>query len=149
MEFEQVIETQKTELAAVAGETEPVPVVLTDSDIPRMPRTNRLDKMTTAQARWALNHGDAWLVYLKSNDGGVYQSTGASETELSDVEKYQGICKVLDRVWLSLTGNMKRRDLDPSSLNDWCDTLKWAIEVMPSGYERQRGVIELELNRYK
>ena len=110
MEFEQVIETQKTELAAVAGETEPVPVVLTDSDIPRMPRTNRLDKMTTAQARWALNHGDAWLVYLKSNDGEVYQSTGASETELSDVEKYQGICKVLDRVWLSLTGNMKRRD---------------------------------------
>ena len=151
MDFSEVIANQKIELVvAPVKETEnekAAVAVLTDSDIPKgMSLTHRLDKMTTEQARFAVQNGDAWVTYLKANGGEVYQSTGVSETELSDVEKYQCICQVLDRVWLSLTGNMKRRDLDPSSLNDWVDTLQWAIEVTPSGYEGPRGVIEAELD---
>ena len=34
-----------------------------------MPLTNRLDKMTSKQARWAIRNGDAWLEYLKSVKG--------------------------------------------------------------------------------
>lgn len=32
-----------------------------------MPLTNRLDKMTRPQALWALENGDAWVKYLRSN----------------------------------------------------------------------------------
>ena len=53
MQHLEVIETQNYELEAVSPETYPV-AVLIDRDIPAgMPRTNRLDKMTTDQARWA------------------------------------------------------------------------------------------------
>ena len=151
MNFMDIVRSEKAKQAAVApvNETETSTVaVLTDRDIPSgMPRTNRLDKMTTVQARWAIQNGDAWLAYLKSNGGEVYQSTGASETELSDAEKYQCICKVLDRVWLALAGN--RVSLPASSLNEWCDTLRWALGVFPKGYEGPRGVIEAELDRYQ
>ena len=30
-----------------------------------MPMTNRLDKMTTEQAKWAIRNGTAWIAYLK------------------------------------------------------------------------------------
>ena len=33
-----------------------------------MPLTNRLDKMTTEQAIWAICNGDAWIAYLKKKD---------------------------------------------------------------------------------
>lgn len=40
--------------------------VLIETSIPdRMPFTNRLDKMTTKQAIWAIRNGDAWVAYLK------------------------------------------------------------------------------------
>ena len=100
-----------------------------------MPRTNRLDKITVDQVAWAIRNGDAWIAYLEANGGEVYQSTGVSAVELSDEQKYQCICKVLDRVWLSLTGNMKRRDLGVDQILDWVDMLQWAVAVMPSGYE--------------
>ena len=154
MEFEQVIETQKTKLAVVAPiETEPVPVVLTDRDIPAgMPRTNRLDKLTTELAVWAIRNGDAWLAYLKANGGEIVEHTGASvqPIEVSPAEVYTAICDTLENVWLSLTGNMKRRDLVPSSLNEWCDTLQWALAVFPKKvYEGPRRVIEAELDTYQ
>lgn len=37
-------------------------------DIPSgMPLTNRLDKMTIEQGRWAIRNGDIWIAYLKEN----------------------------------------------------------------------------------
>ena len=33
---------------------------------PGMPLTNRLDKMTIEQGRWAIRNGDAWIAYLKA-----------------------------------------------------------------------------------
>ncbi|MCG9132732.1 hypothetical protein J5I95_13725 [Candidatus Poribacteria bacterium] len=39
-------------------------------DIPAgMPLTNRLDRMTIEQARFAIQHGDAWLSYLCEHRG--------------------------------------------------------------------------------
>ena len=32
---------------------------------PGMPLTNRLDKTTMEQGRWAIRNGDAWIAYLK------------------------------------------------------------------------------------
>ena len=97
MEFEQVIETQKTKLAAVAPiETEPDPVVLTERDIPAcMPLTNRLDKMSADQAVWAIRTGDAWSAYLKANGGEVYEHTGASAVEVTPAEVFMAICDTL------------------------------------------------------
>ena len=151
MEFEQVIETQKTKLAVVAPIETETPVVLTDRDIPvGMPRTNRLDKLTTELAVWAIRNGDAWLAYLKANGGEIVEHTGASAVEVTPAEVFMAICDTLENVWLSLTGNMKRRDLDPSSLNEWCDTLQWALAVFPKkGYEGPRRVIEAELDTYQ
>lgn len=85
-------------------------MVLTDSDIPvGTPMTNRLDKLTSDQAVWALQNGKAWLAYLKANGGEIYQSTGASAVEGSPAEQYKAICDMLEGVWLALVG--KRRDL--------------------------------------
>ena len=109
MNFMDIVRSEKAKQAAVAGETETstVAVVLTDRDIPPgMPRTNRLDnKMTTAQARWALENGDAWIAYLKANGGEIYKSTTlVPPIEVSDAEKYKAICEVLNRVWLAVDG---------------------------------------------
>ena len=39
--------------------------VLSERDLPaRMPLTNRLDKMNTEQAVFAIRNGDAWVAYL-------------------------------------------------------------------------------------
>ena len=108
-----------------------------------------MDKITVDQVAWAIRNGDAWIAYLQANGGEVYQSIGASAVELSDEQKYQCICKVLDRVWLALTGNMKRRDLGVDQILDWVDMLQWAVAVMPSGYECQRGVIQTELDDWQ
>ena len=52
--------------AMASTQFESEPELLTDFEIPDgMPLTNRLDKMTSDQARWALCHGDVWMVYLK------------------------------------------------------------------------------------
>ena len=44
-------------VARVAGRPIDIP--------PGMPLTNRLDKMTIEQGRWAIRNGDAWIAYLK------------------------------------------------------------------------------------
>ena len=42
-------------------------------DIPEgMPLTNRLDKMTVEQARWAVRNGDRWLAYLREHGGEIF-----------------------------------------------------------------------------
>lgn len=66
----QVSDTElSTETETPVSDPEPQQV-LTQSDIPAgMPLTNRLDKMTRAQAVWAIQNGDAWLAYLKANGG--------------------------------------------------------------------------------
>ena len=40
-------------------------------------------------------------------------------------------------------------DLTSEQIPEWVDTLQWAVTVMPSGYERQRGVIEAELDNWQ
>ena len=148
MEFEQVIETQKTELAAVAGETEPVPVVLTYRDIPQgIPLTNRLDKMNVEQAAWAIRNGDAWLVYLKANGGEVYEHTGASAVEVSPAEVYKAICDRLENVWLALVA--ENETLEPEQIPGWIDTLQWALQSLPVEYERQQEIIQNELDDWR
>lgn len=44
-----------------------------------MPLTNRLDKMTTEQARWAIRNGDAWLAYLKAKGGEIYPPAASEQ----------------------------------------------------------------------
>ena len=68
--------------------------------------------------------------------------------EVSDADKYRAIGDVLERVWLALTENLKRADLQTEQIPDWVDTLEWAVSFLPSGYERHRGVIELEMQKY-
>ena len=105
-----------------------------------------MDKITVDQVAWAIRNGDAWIAYLEANGGEVYQSTGASAVEITPAEQYKAICDTLERVWLALTGNMKRRDLGVDQILDWVDMFQWAVAVMPSGYECQRGVIQTELD---
>ena len=122
---------------------------LTASDLPRnMPLTNRLDKMTVEQARWAIQNGTAWIAYLKANDGEVYQPD-AKNVEVSDADKYQAICDTLSRVWLDLTDNMKREYLRPDQDPVWVDTLQWAVSVIPDCYKKQREIIQNELDAYR
>ena len=65
MSLEQIIEELKAKAIPKGG---PDPThTLTESDLPAdMPLTNRLDKMTKEQARWALANGDAWIAYLEA-----------------------------------------------------------------------------------
>ena len=67
-------------------ETSPVGI----SDIPvGMPLTNRLDKMTTEQAKWAIRNGTAWIAYLKE------QQASGVDVELVEYaalpEKYRSL----------------------------------------------------------
>ena len=62
---------------------------------------------------------------------------------------YKALCDTLENVWLALTDNMQRSDLEPEQVAEWVDTLEWAVAVMPSGYERQREIIKAELDRYQ
>ena len=94
------------------------------------------------------------LYQEETNDAGTQYNTGfwwcpavsASELELSPAEQFDAICDTLENVWLALTGNMKRRDLGVDQILDWVDMLQWAVAVMPVGYERQRSVIQTELD---
>ena len=102
-----------------------------DIEIPKgMPLTNRLDRMTTEQAVWAIRNGTAWIAYLKEQ-----RATGvdvnlveynAKPIEVSDADKYKAICDVLEKAWLALTENMARSYLETEQILDWVDTLEWA-----------------------
>ena len=60
---------------------------LTDADIPAgMPLTRRLDEMTTEQARWAIQNGDAWIAYLSAKGAAV---VGDSHLYQTDVNRHQ------------------------------------------------------------
>ena len=122
---------------------------LTANDLPfAMPLTNRLDKMTVEQARWAIANGTAWIAYLKANDGEVFQPS-AKPVEVSDAEKYQAICDVLENVWLDLTDNMPRTYLETDQIPAWVETLQWAIKVLPSEYHSLHKTVKIELETYQ
>ena len=158
MNFMDIVRSKKAE----KGEIVPIEIeteketstvtVLTKRDIPAgMPLTTDLTQMSVLQGAWAVCNGDAWLAYLKTNDGEVYRSpTGASAVEVSPspAAVYKAICDTLENVWLALTDNMQT-DLTTEQIPEWVDTLQWAVAVMPSGYERQRGVIEAELDKWQ
>ena len=127
-----------------------MPAPLTESDLPEgMPLTNRLDKMTRAQATWAIENGDAWIAYLKANAGEVYQHQKSEPNPQSDADKYKSICDLLENVWLDLTDNMKRGYLTPAQKIEWVATLEWAIKALPEGYEIQREIFQDELAEYQ
>ena len=121
-----------------------------------MPLTNRLDKMTIEQARWAIENGDAWIAYLKEQsvagqDVSVieYAEQPVQNGTVSDADAYKAICEVVDRVWKGLTDNMKRKTLRNNQIPEWVEILQWAIKALPVGYERQREIMETELKTYQ
>ena len=123
---------------------------LTASDLPgNMPLTNRLDKMTVEQARWAIQNGTAWIAYLKETNAGEVYQPDPKNVEVSDADKYQAICDTLTRVWLDLTDTMKRKHLRPHQDPVWVDTLQWAVSVIPDCYKNQREIIQNELEAYR
>ena len=155
MDFSEVIATQKMALGAVVpvNKTENAKTavaVLTDSDIPvGMPLTNRLDKMTVDQGAWAIQNGTSWIAYLKAHGGEVVEYPKAKDIEVSPAEVHKAICQTLENVWCVLTNNGDRSALESTQqIAEWVDTLQWALAVIPNGYERQREVIELELDKY-
>ena len=131
-------------------ETSPVGI----SDIPvGMPLTNRLDKMTTEQAKWAIRNGTAWIAYLKEQRASGVDVELVEYTpkpiEVSDADRYETILDILESVWLELTENMSRSYLESEQIPDWVDTLQWAVKALPSGYEKQRDIIQNELKGYQ
>ena len=123
----------------------PPPVVLTSEDLPPgMPLTNGLDKMTTEQARFAIQNGDAWLEYLKANDGEFIESESSIEIAGSDADKKSSILKTLARMEQKVkfpSGRIKV-GMDKS----WREILEWALSVMPACYESTRQIISEELS---
>ena len=149
MNFNEVIAELNSKVIPDLSVPSQAELHLTASDLPgNMPLTNRLDKMTVEQARWAIQNGTAWIAYLKANDGEVYQSD-AKNVEVSDADKYKAICDTLTWVWLDLTANMKRKYLRPDQDPVWVDTLQWAVSVIPDGYKKQREIIQDELEEYQ
>ena len=147
MEFEQVIETQKTKLAVVAPIETETPVVLTDRDIPvGMPLTNQLDKMTADQGAWAIRNGDAWIAYLQASAGEVVGYPKVKDIEVSPAEQWQAVCEVLDRVWHAMVAESSGETLEPNQYAEWVDTLKWSLAVIPNGYERHAAIIQNDLD---
>ena len=139
MEFSEVIEAQQINLRAVASTETETPAVLTKRDIPAgIPMTNRLDKLTLDQARFAIQNGDAWFSYLKANGGEIDQSTGASSVEITPAEQFKAICDTLENVRLVFTGNMARADLGREQIVEWVAMLQWTLPVLPTEYEHQR-----------
>ena len=69
--------------------------------------------------------------------------------EVTPAEVYQVIGGVLENVWLALTDNMQRSDLEPEQVAEWVDTLEWAVAVMPSGYDRVNDIIKADLDKWQ
>lgn len=125
---------------------QPPPLTITEADLPenRFPLTNRLDKMTTEQARWAIENGDAWLEYLKANDGEVIEHIPETpEVEVSDAEKRDAIFSVLGRVEATVID--KHEKVLPQHETEWVETLEWALSEMPACFESIRRFLEQEL----
>lgn len=157
MEFSEVIAKwqAKIEVSEQPETDEPHPDASVNplDTIPEgMPLTNRLDLMTTEQAKWAIRNGTAWIAYLKAQQASAVDvkllECDRKTLELSDAEKYQAICDVLENVWLGLTDNMQHA-LKVEQIPDWFDTLQWAIKAIPVGYEKQCDIIQYELREYQ
>ena len=69
--------------------------------------------------------------------------------EVTPQQIYKALCDTLENVWLALTDNMQRETLQPEQIQEWVDTLEWALQVMPAGYERQTVIIKEELDNYQ
>ena len=122
---------------------------LTDADIPHgMPLTHSLEKMTFEQGIWAIRNADAWLAYLKANGGELYQTIPVVDVKVSDKEKYEAICSVLEKVWLEMTENCQKSLLDPEDVPKWLEILKWADGVIPASYTSARKVIQSDFEFY-
>ena len=110
--------------------------------------------MTPDQARWAIANGGAWIAYLQKQEANgvdvelINCREPAPVVEVSEADRYKAICGVVDRVWHSLTDNMKRKTLRATQYQDWVSTLEWAIKALPEGYERQRDIFQEELQQY-
>ena len=65
---------------------------------------------------------------------------------VSDADKYKAIADILENVWLELTNNMSKSTLQPEQYGEWVEILQWALEVLPSGYDKQREIIQSELD---
>ena len=113
-----------------------------------MPHTNRLDRMTTQQAKWAIQNGDAWNAYLKEQlASGADVNLVAHEAKLAyepptPAETFEAICEIVESVWLDLTDNLKRKTLRDNQIDDWAEVLHWAIKALPTGYEGHRDIFE-------
>ena len=120
-----------------------------------MPLTNRLDKMTVEQGRWAIRNGDAWLAYLREQQASgadvdlVESKAKQVYAPLTSAEKYEAICSVLESVWRELTDGLKGKPLGDGQIRDWVDILQWAIKEIPLGYEKQRDKLQAELRGYQ
>ena len=118
-----------------------------------IPLTNRLDKMTKEQAKWAIRNGDAWIAYLKEQQAaGVDVSLvahNAQPIEVSAAEKHKAICDILEKSWLDLTDNASRSYLKKAQIPDWIKLLEWAIKAIPLGFENYRNSIEKQLKGYQ
>ena len=99
------------------------------------------------------------IVRSKKAELGAVLSVSAPSTENDQVSVqgievtpaavYRAIGDVLENVWLALTDNMQRPDLEPDQVSEWVDTLEWAVEVMPKGYERHVEIIKAELDYWQ
>ena len=98
------------------------------------------------------------IVRSKKAELGAVLSVSAPSTENDQVSVqgievtpaavYRAIGDVLENVWLVLSDNLQT-DLSTEQVSEWVDTLQWAIEVMPPGYERQREIIKAELDKWQ
>ena len=158
MDFYTVIDRLKAKANPATEQTNPVKSDDPLETIPgNMPLTNRLDKMTPDQAKWAIENGDAWIAYLKEQraDGTPdvsvieYGEQPVQSGTVTDADTYKAICGLIDNVWNGLTDNMKRKTLRNNQIPDWVEILHWAIKALPVGYERQREIIETELKTYQ
>ena len=125
----------------------PPPSVLTAEDLPAdMPLTNRLDKMTSKQAHYAITNGDAWLEYLKANDGEVIEHPPI-EVEVSDTEKRDAIFSVLGRVEATVVD--KQGAVLSKHQAEWVETLAWALSEMPEVFVSIRRFLEQKLGNIR
>ena len=126
-----------------------------ESDLPEgMPLTNRLDKMTTEQAKWAIRNGTAWIAYLKEQqasgaDVKLVEHKAGFPVEVSAAEKHKAICDILEKVWLDLTDNASRSYLQKEQIPDWVKLLEWAVKAIPLGFEIYRNSIQEQLKGYQ
>ena len=118
-----------------------------------MPLTNRLDRMTQEQGAWAIRNGTAWIAYLKEQKAEGHDvklvESDAKPVNVSDADKYQAVCDILESVWLELTDNMQRVYLQTEQIPDWVDVLQWAVKAIPVGLEAHRDKIQDDLKTYQ